>query len=189
MEEKRKGDLMKKVLIVSSSLRCGSNSELLAKAAMEGAADAGHNVTWLSLKDKEIHFCKGCLACQNTGNCVIRDDMDEMTEQVRDADVIVFATPVYYYGMSGQLKTFLDRCNPLYIADYQFREVYLITASAEDGDEVYQTTQAGIQGWVDCFPKAKLAGVLSGGGVNNPKEVTFHAELMEKARSLGNTIH
>lgn len=180
--------MKKNVLVISSSLRSGSNSELLAKAAMEGAAAAGHETHWLSLKDKAIGFCKGCLACQNAGKCVIRDDMDDMIGRVREADVIIFATPVYYYGMSGQLKTFLDRCNPLYIADYKFREIYLLTASAEDGDEVYQTTKAGIQGWVDCFPKAKLVGVVSGGGVNNPKEVTFHPELLEQANTLGKNI-
>lgn len=181
--------MKKNVLIISSSLRSGSNSELLAKAAMAGATAAGHEVRWLSLKGKAIGFCKGCLACQNTGKCVIQDDMNDMIEQVRDADVIIFATPVYYYGVSGQLKTFLDRCNPLYIADYKFREVYLVTASAEDGEKVYQTTKAGIQGWVDCFPKAKLTGVLSGGGVNNPKEVTFRSELLAEANSLGKSIH
>lgn len=180
--------MKKNVLVVSSSLRGGSNSELMAQAAMRGAEAAGHTVSWLSLKDKQLGFCKGCLACQNTGKCVIRDDMDTMICQVHDADAIVFATPVYYYGMSGQLKTFLDRCNPLYIADYRFRQVYLLTASAEDGEEVYQTTKAGVQGWIDCFPKAELAGVLSGGGVNNPKEVTFHPELLEQAHTLGKNI-
>lgn len=180
--------MKKNVLVISSSLRSGSNSELLAKAAMDGAVAAGHTAAWLSLKDKAIGFCKGCLACQNTGKCVIRDDMEDMIAQVRDADTIVFATPVYYYGMSGQLKTFLDRCNPLYISDYKFREIYLLTASAEDGNEVYQTTKAGIQGWVDCFPKANLMGVISGGGVNNPKEVTFHPELLEQAYNLGKNM-
>lgn len=179
---------MKNVLIISSSLRSGSNSELLAKSAMAGAAAAGHQVQWLSLKDKQISFCKGCLACQNTGKCVIRDDMDGMMELVKNADTIIFATPVYYYGMSGQLKTFLDRCNPLYISDYQFRNIYLLTTSAEDGDEVYQTTKAGIQGWIDCFPKAVLSGVISGGGVNTPKEVNFHPELLDQAYTLGKSI-
>lgn len=180
--------MKKKVLVVSSSLRALSNSELLARSAMEGAQAAGHEVTWLSLKDKQIGFCKGCLACQNTGKCEIHDDMDGMIDLVRDAEAIVFATPVYYYGLCGQLKTFLDRCNPLYIADYAFREVYLITASAEDGEEVYQTTRAGLQGWIDCFPKARLAGMVSGGGVNNPKEVSFHPELLEQAFALGKDI-
>lgn len=180
--------MKKNVLVISSSLRCGSNSELLAKAVMEGATAAGHEVQWLSLKEKAFGFCKGCLACQNTGVCGIRDDMDTMIGMVKNADVLVMATPVYYYGMSGQLKTFLDRCNPLYIADYRFREIYLLTTSAEDGEEVYQTTKAGVQGWIDCFPKATLAGVLLGGGVNNPKEINFHSELLERAYALGKNI-
>ena len=180
--------MKKNVLVISSSLRSGSNSELLAKAAMDGAVAAGHDVRWLSLKDKKYEFCKGCLACQNTGKCVIRDDMDDMINLVKDAYAIIVATPVYYYGMSGQLKTFLDRCNPLYIADYQFREVYLLTTSAEDGEEVYQTTRGGLQGWIDCFPKASFAGLVSGGGVNNPKEVTFHPELLKQAYELGTNI-
>ena len=179
---------MKNILIVSSSLRTGSNSELLAQKVAEGAAEAGNHVTELSLKSKQINFCVGCLACQNTGACVIRDDMDSMIHQVKNADVIVFATPVYYYGVSGQLKTFLDRCNPLYIAEYKFREVYLITASAEDGDEVYQTTQAGIQGWVDCFPKAVFCKTLSGGGLSNPNEASFNNALMQQAYEMGKTI-
>lgn len=179
---------MKKVLIISASLRCGSNSELMAKSVMDGALAAGHEVELLSLKGKNISFCKGCLACQNSGKCVIRDDMDEMISKVCNAEVIVIATPVYYYGMPGQLKTFLDRCNPLYIADYKFREIYLMTSSAEDGDYVYQTTKAGVHGWAECFPKAALAGVLSGGGVNNPNEVTFHPELLKDAYKLGNEI-
>ena len=180
--------MKKNVLVISSSLRSGSNSELLAKAAMDGAVAAGHDVHWLSLKDKKFEFCKGCLACQNTGKCVIRDDMDDMIDLVKDTDAIIVATPVYYYGMSGQLKTFLDRCNPLYIADYRFRDVYLLTTSAEDGEEVYQTTKAGLQGWVDCFPKASFAGLVSGGGVNNPKEVTFRPELLKQAYDLGTNI-
>ena len=180
--------MKKSVLVVSSSLRSGSNSELLAKSAMDGALAAGHDVRWLSLKEKKLGFCKGCLACQSTGKCVIRDDMDELLPLVKDADVLILATPVYYYGMSGQLKTFLDRCNPLYIAEYRFREVYLLTTSAEDGEEVYQTTKAGVQGWIDCFPKASLAGLVSGGGVNNPNEVSFHPELLKRARKLGEQI-
>ena len=104
---------MKNVLIISSSLRGGSNSEILAHEAEKGAIDAGNNVELLSLKCKYIKFCIGCLACQKTGKCVQKDDMAEMIAKVQNADVLIFATPIYYYEMSGQLKTFLDRCNTL----------------------------------------------------------------------------
>ena len=81
---------------------------------MNGARETGHKVEKVSLKDKTIGFCKGCLACQKTGNCVIQDDAGEIVEKMLHADVLVFATPVYYYEMSGQMKTLLDRANPLY---------------------------------------------------------------------------
>ncbi len=178
----------KKVLIISSSLRQGSNSEILAREVEKGALNAGHNVEFLCLKDKNIQFCRGCLACQKTQKCVIRDDMNEMIGQVKNADVLVFATPVYYYEMSGQMKTFLDRCNPLYGGEYRFRDVYLLTTSYDDSPDVSERSTSGLEGWIICFDKSHLAGVLSGGGVNDPKEVSNHRELLDKAYQLGKNI-
>ena len=113
----------KKILFVSSSLRARSNSERLAQEAARGARDAGNEVELVSLKNKDLRFCKGCLVCQKTGKCVIQDDMTEMIAKVQSADALVFVTPIYYYELSGQLKTFLDRCNPLFPQEYAFREV------------------------------------------------------------------
>lgn len=96
--------MAKNVLIISSSLRSGSNSEILAKECERGTRDAGHHVQMISLKGKKISFCIGCLSCQRTGTCVLKDDAAQIMEQVRSAQVIVFATPIYYYEMSGQLK-------------------------------------------------------------------------------------
>ena len=101
-------------MIVFCSLRTGSNSELLTRETERGVRNAGHEVEFLTLKKKDLRFCKGCLACQKTGKFVIRDDMDGMIGKVRDAGVLVFVTPIYYYELSGQLKTFLDRRNPLF---------------------------------------------------------------------------
>ena len=106
----------KKILIVTSSLRANSNSDALAQAFAQGAREAGNEVETITLKVKNIAFCKGCMSCQKTLKCAIRDDANEIAEKVKCADVIVFATPVYYYGISGQLKTLLDRCNPLFLS-------------------------------------------------------------------------
>ena len=108
---------MKNVLIISTSLRGGSNSELLAKECAKGAEEAGNRVELLSLKSKKIQYCIGCLACIKTGKCVQKDDAPEIVEKLRRADVLVFATPIYYYEMCGQMKTLLDRMNPLYSSD------------------------------------------------------------------------
>ena len=107
---------MKNVLIISTSLRGGSNSELLAKECAKGAEEAGNRVELLSLKGKKIQYCIGCLACIKTGKCVQKDDAPEIMEKLHQADVLVFATPIYYYEMCGQMKTLLDRMNPLYSA-------------------------------------------------------------------------
>ena len=121
---------MKNILIISSSLRRGSNSEALAMEFARGAADAGNKVELISLRDKDIRFCRGCLACQKTLKCVMADDAQAIVAKMHDADVIAFATPIYYYEMSGQLKTLLDRANPLYSSDYHFRDIYMLTSAA-----------------------------------------------------------
>ena len=124
--------MSKKILILSASLRAGSNSETLANAFADGARAAGHTVEVVSLRGKSIAFCRGCLACQTLGRCVIDDDAVAITEKMQHADVIVFATPIYYYEMSGQLKTLLDRANALFPSDYAFRDIYLLTSATED---------------------------------------------------------
>lgn len=177
--------MAKKVLIISSSLRAGSNSEILARVCEKGAKAAGHEVEFISLKDKEIKFCIGCLACQRTGSCVLRDDVPEIMEKVKAAEVIVFATPIYYYEMSGQLKTLLDRLNPLYAADYAFREIYMIATAAEDAESAFDKAYSGLQGWVDCFEKAKLKGIVAGGGIDAAHAAVSHDDVKQKAYRLG----
>ena len=95
---------MKKVLVISSSLRRNSNSGQLAVSFADGAKSAGNEVEVISLREKEIRFCIGCLACQKTQRCVMHDDADVIREKMLHADVLVFATPIYYYEMSGVLK-------------------------------------------------------------------------------------
>ncbi len=93
---------MKKVLVISTSLRGTSNSHELAKAFAKGAEEAGNQVELITLHHKEIKFCIGCLKCQETGKCVISDDVPEIMAKLHDADVVCFATPIYYYEMCGQ---------------------------------------------------------------------------------------
>lgn len=178
---------MKKVLIISTSLRAGSNSEILAKEVEKGATEKGHTVEFVSLKNKKIEFCKGCFACQKLGKCVIKDDAVEITEKMKNSDVIVWATPVYYYEMSGQMKTLIDRANSLFSADYKFREVYLITTSAEDSKQAKECVLAGVQGWIDCFEKVKLCGSVAV-AVNETNEVKNVPEALKKAYEMGKKI-
>lgn len=180
--------MSKKILILSTSPRKNSNSDALAEEFAKGARKAGHEVEKISLIGKDINFCRGCLACQKTKRCVIHDDADKIVqEKMQYADVLVFATPIYYYEMCGQMKTLLDRANPLYSADYAFRDVYLIATAADNGDDVWSRAAGGLEGWIECFPKAHLSGVIFGGNVNEAGAI-HGSHAMKKAFDAGNAI-
>ena len=178
---------MSKVVVLSTSLRAGSNSHALAEQFAEGAKAAGHEVELISLRGKEIKFCIGCFSCQTKGKCVFKDDVPAIMESVLNADVVCWATPIYYYEMAGQMKTLIDRLNPMYPKDYKFRDIYLLTTATEDEAFVPERAVAGLTGWVDCFERARLAGTVFAGGVNemgetalsvypNPAQETLHVK-------------
>lgn len=168
-----------KVLVISTSLRRGSNSDALADEFARGAKDAGHDVEKISLRGKDIRFCIGCLSCQDTQKCAISDDAPAIVGKMHDADAICFATPIYYYEMSGQMKTLLDRANPLYSSDYHFRDIYMLTSAAEDEPSTPSRAVTGLTGWIDCFEHARLAGTVFAGGVTATGEMEGHKALAE----------
>ena len=178
---------MKKVIVISTSFRPGSNSNALAQRFAEGAKAAGNEVEFISLRGKDIKFCIGCLSCQKTGACVFKDDVPAIMDIVLDSDVVCWASPIYYYEMSGQMKTLIDRMNAMYPLDYKFRDVYLLTTAAEDEDETPKRAVAGLTGWINCFPKSRLAGTLFCGGVNDPREIEGNDKLQE-AFELGKAV-
>ena len=178
---------MKKVIVISTSLRHGSNSDMLADRFAEGAKAAGKEVEKISLAGKHIEFCKGCLGCHKLGHCVIKDDVNDIMEKVIKADVVCWATPIYYYEMSGQMKTLIDRMNAMYGQEYAFRDVYLLTAAADDDEQTPKRAETGLGGWLACFPKSRLAGTVFCGGVNSPREIEGNGKL-EEAYNLGTEV-
>lgn len=178
---------MKRVIVISTSLRAGSNSDMLADKFVEGVRAAGHEVEKVSLRGKQLEFCKGCMGCQKLGRCVIDDDANDIMRKVLNADVVCWATPIYYYEMSGQMKVLIDRMNAMYSLDYKFRDVYMITTAAEDEPEVPKRAEAGLTGWIDCYPKSRLAGTLFCGGVDAPRSIEGNDKLQE-AYELGKKI-
>ena len=107
--------------------------------------------------------------------------------KVMEADVVAWATPIYYYEMSGQMKTLIDRMNGMYGHDYKFRDVYLLTTAAEDEEETPKRAEIGLTGWIDCYPKSHLAGTLFCGGVNETREIEGNNKLQE-AFELGKRV-
>lgn len=175
---------MKNIVVVSSSPRTDGNSETLAKNFMQGAIDAGNAVEYLSINDIDLKFCKGCFYCQSHDGCVIIDDMNGLYEKFEHADVLVFATPVYYYSVSGQLKTLLDRLNPLYPRDNKFTEVYLLCASHDDNPAAMDGCVSDMNGWISCFDGVTLKGVLRAVGIEKYGEV-LNTDFPAQAYKMG----
>ncbi len=177
----------KKIFIVSSSPRKDGNSDILAEQFARGATQAGHSVKKVNIREMNLQFCLGCFACLQREGCVQRDDMNGLYAAVQSSDVLVFATPVYYYAVSGQLKTFLDRLNPLYPRENNFKEVYLLATSAEGEESAMDGSVKDVQGWIDCFDGVTLKGVLRGIGVNDKGDV-LSTDFPAKAYEMGKNV-
>ena len=133
--------MTKKVLILSSSPRRGGNSDTLCNEFMRGAIESGNEAEKVFLRDKTIHYCTGCSTCSLHGKpCPQKDDAAEIIEKMVAADVIVMATPVYFYTMSAQMKTLIDRCCGLY-TEMKNKEFYFIVT-----DGTYRRHFPGISG-------------------------------------------
>lgn len=154
--------MQKNVLILSGSPRKGGNSDVLCDEFAKGAEETVNHVEKIYLNDHKIGFCQACYACQKTGKCVQKDDMEAILDKIVKADVIVMATPVYFYTMDAQMKVLIDRTLPRYteIADKDF---YLIATAAE-GKKLMERTIDSLRGFLDCLPGARERGVIYGAG-------------------------
>ncbi|MDE7329667.1 MAG: flavodoxin family protein [Clostridia bacterium] len=178
---------MKRVIVVTSSPRKNGNSEILAQKFAEGALSAGNDVQFVAVRDLDLKFCKGCLYCQTHGKCVLGDGMNALYENFQNADVLAFATPIYYYSVCGQLKTFLDRLNPLYLRKNKFKDVYLLAAAADGDERAMDGAVIDMQGWIDCFDGVTLKGTVRGVGATDKGEIS-NSPSPAQAFDLGKNI-
>ncbi len=178
--------MSKKVLILSGSPRKDGNSDMLCNEFMRGAAESGNEVEKIRVAEKKIGFCTGCYACRNTGVCAIKDDMAEVMQKLIDADVIVLASPVYFYSIDAQLKALIDRtvCRWTEVKDKEF---YYIMTAADNGIESMETTLACFRGYADCVEGAKEMGVIYGTGVYEKGEIKDKKAMLE-AYEMGKGI-
>lgn len=150
---------MKKILIISSSPRRNGNSQLLCEQFKKGAEEKGHTVNLVRLMDLNIGFCRACDYCiRNDGVCVLKDDMAELLHQFQEADVLVLATPVYFYGISAQMKAFIDRTYPIW-QHLGKKEVYYII-SAGLGEDIIKRSLGDLDGFVEHLEEYTIAGRL-----------------------------
>lgn len=178
---------MSKVTVISSSLRTKSTSRTVLEEILKGLKENNHEIKLIDLRNIKMEFCRGCMSCQTTGRCAIKDDINGILPLVNESDTILFVTPIYYYSVSGQLKTFLDRLNALYVSeDRQFKNVYVAFTCADDQPAAIEGPKKAIEGWVECFEGVELKGTFAGLSLNEVNDID--SEILAKAHSFGKSI-
>lgn len=175
----------KRIVIISGSPRKGGNSDTLCNEFQRGCEEAGHQAVKICLRDKRLHFCSACYACRKTGVCIQQDDVPDILQEMALADVIVLATPVYFYSMAGQMKTLIDRCLSSG-AKLAGKEFYFIATAAAGKAEMERTID-GLRGFTDCLPKSKVKGVIYGAGAWQLGDIQGNP-AMEEAYRMGKSI-
>lgn len=177
---------MKKVLILSGSPRRGGNSDILCDAFAKGATEVGHEVEKIRVAEKQIGYCRACYACRETGVCAIRDDMAELLQKMIDADVLVLASPVYFYSIDAQLKAVIDRTVARW-TEVKNKEFYYIVTAADEEHAAAETTLACFRGYADCVEGAREMGVLYGTGAYEKGEINA-LPVTKEAYEMGKRV-
>lgn len=175
-----------KVLAISSSPRKEGNSDVLCNQFLKGAKEAGHETEKVNLVNKEIAPCNACGACQKEHKCVRNDDMEEILEFMVEADVIVLATPVYFYSMCAQMKQLIDRSYSRF-TEMINKKFYFIVTSADPEHKAVEETIMGLRGFLRCLPESEECGIVYGCGTWDKGDVYKHPAL-DKAYETGKNI-
>lgn len=179
--------MRKKVLILSSSPRKGGNSDTLCDQFLAGALEAGHAAEKVSLREKVVGYCTGCGACTKGGRrCPQKDDAAEILDQMVQADVIVMATPVYFYSMAAQMKTLIDRACARY-QEIRDKEFYFVVAAADGSRKAMHRTLESFRGFTSCLGGAQEKGVVYDTGAWEVGDIQG-SPAMKEAYQMGMAI-
>jgi len=180
--------MSKKVLIISSSPLKGGNSNTLCDEFQKGAEMSGNKAEKIFLRDKKINFCHSCGYCRanDYNRCSQKDDMNQIIEKMLEADVILMATPVYFYAMCGQMKVFIDRCCAKY-TKISNKEFYFIITAADNNKAALERTVEEFRGFLDCLNSPVEKGILYATGVWKKGEV-LSTEFPQQAFELGSAV-
>lgn len=177
------------VLIIKASMHQNGNSDLLAEELKRGAEESGNHVTEIEIRKLNLHPCLGCNACHmkgREGQCVQKDDMPAVNEQMLKADVIVFATPTYYYNMPGQLKILIDRTYAVF-TELKNKDFYYLISCTDDTNGSIDEVVRAFHGFAVCLPDSHEKGTVYGLNCPNHGDIKSH-DAMRQAYELGRKI-
>ncbi len=179
--------MSKKVLILSGSPRLGGNSDLLCDSFAKGAIDSGCEVEKIRVSDMKVGYCLGCYYCKDhNGGCVIKDDMGKLLQKIIDCDVLVLASPVYFYSVDAQLKTVIDRTVARW-TEVKNKEMYYIVTAGENDTSAAATTVDCFRGYADCIEGATEKGVICGLGLYSKGDVK-ESQYIKEAYDMGRGV-
>ncbi len=187
-----------KVLGLFGSPRRGGNTEILLEEALKGAETEGAKVERLYLSDFTITPCKECHGCDRTGNCVILDDMQKIYPKLLEADVLIFASPIFFYGVTAWAKALIDRSQALWARKYLLkdpslgkegkkRKGFFISVGATKGQKVFEGAVLTVKYFFDAF-NAEYAGELVLRGVEAKGDILKHPEVLPQAFEAGRRL-
>ena len=176
-----------KIVVLEGSPNKNGSSNLLADCFKQGAEEAGHSVDVVDTAHANIHPCIGCIHCGYEGPCVQKDDMEMFREKILSADMLVFVTPLYYYGMSAQLKTMIDRfCAFNSSIQRKHMKSALLTVAWNSDDWTFEALEVHYKTLVRYLNLEDM-GMVLGYGCGTPS-MTQHSKYPQQAYSLGNRL-
>ena len=184
--EQKGGNNIMKILVITGSPRKNGNSNTLVDNFIKGAEEAGHKVVRFDSAFKNVHPCIACNKCGMNGECVFKDDFEFVRNNIVDADAVVFATPMYYFGISAQIKAVIDRFYSINGQIHVPKKAVLIMTYADTSAKEAQPiishyeTLLNYLGWSDAG-KIIASGVWTEGSVNN-------TQYPKQAYELGKNI-
>ena len=183
---------------IFGSPRRGGNTDTLLEETLKGTEKEGAEVERLHLTEFTITPCKECHGCDQTGECVILDDMQKIYPKLLDADVIILASPIFFYGISAWAKAFVDRCQALWSRKYlvkdrslgkegKRRKGFFISVGATKGARVFEGAILTAKYFFDVF-NAEYLGELVFRGIDAKGDILKHPEALQQAFEAGRKL-
>ncbi|WP_299523786.1 flavodoxin family protein [uncultured Methanobrevibacter sp.] len=179
--------MSKKVVILHGSPRVSGNSDILANEFKKGVEEAGNEAKKISFPMKFINYCKGCLGCMSSGECVIHDDMSKILEDLVNADVIVFSSPIYFNTITGQMKTIIDRLTPK-AKQLNDKDYYFLFSAACDNQELLNPAVHELRGFLNCIGVESEKGMVFGLNSESEGEINHNKDALNQAFEFGKNI-
>lgn len=175
------------IVVLTGSPRPHGNSDALAEAFIRGAKAAGNNVIKISAHQAKVSPCKDCKYCfKHPGECSQKDDMAEILEELYKADVIVFSTPVYFFGLTAQIKTIIDRLYPSVVKPFPIKEAIFMSIMADTNMETMVPSVANFKAFAS-YLGWDIKAILTAGGINDAGDINHH-QILEDAEALGHSL-